>query len=118
MKNQNQGLPARAMGKNNEEKVNLVKNEKNAGCQSGEKIALRIIRTAKEVVSTPWRSMKNPTERLTVLRFADEAIMIGDGPRKDYLNIDKIIWRRKIGSGRNSPRLRLSVGKSGAGFGM
>ncbi len=40
------------------------------------------------------------------MRFADEAIMIGDGPRKDYLNVDKIIWAaQKSGADAFTPAM-------------
>ena len=35
---------------------------------------------------------EKPDSEAYFLRFADQAILIGDGPRRDYLNIDKIIW--------------------------
>ncbi|HRY35665.1 MAG TPA: biotin carboxylase N-terminal domain-containing protein, partial [Smithellaceae bacterium] len=85
-------LPARAMGKNNEEKVSLVKKMKKLLVANRGEIALRIIRTAKEVGLDTVAVYEKPDREAYYLRFADEAIMIGDGPRKDYLNIDKIIW--------------------------
>jgi acetyl/propionyl-CoA carboxylase alpha subunit len=85
-------LPAGAMGKNNKEKVNLVKKMKKLLVANRGEIALRIIRTAKEVGLDTVAVYEKPDREAYYLRFADEAIMIGDGPRKDYLNIDKIIW--------------------------
>lgn len=55
-------------------------------------IALRIIRTAKEMGLDTVAVYEKPDSEAYFLRFADQAILIGDGPRKDYLNIDKIIW--------------------------
>ena len=55
-------------------------------------IALRIIRTAKEMGHDTVAVYEKPDSEAYFLRFADQAILIGDGPRKDYLNIDKIIW--------------------------
>ncbi len=62
-------------------------------------IALRIIRTVKELGIGTVAIYEKPDSEAYVLRFADQAIMIGDGPRKDYLNIDRIIWAaRKAGA--------------------
>lgn len=55
-------------------------------------IALRIIRTVKEMGLDAVAVYEKPDNEAYFLRFADQAILIGDGPRKDYLNIDKIIW--------------------------
>jgi len=55
-------------------------------------IALRIIRTVKEMGLDTVAVYEKPDSEAYFLRFADQAILIGDGPRKDYLNIDKIIW--------------------------
>ncbi len=55
-------------------------------------IALRIIRTVKEMGLEAVAVYEKPDSEAYFLRFADQAILIGDGPRKDYLNIDKIIW--------------------------
>ncbi|MFO7569470.1 MAG: biotin carboxylase N-terminal domain-containing protein [Smithellaceae bacterium] len=55
-------------------------------------IALRIIRTVKEMGLHTVAVYEKPDSEAYFLRFADQAILIGDGPRKDYLNIDKIIW--------------------------
>jgi pyruvate carboxylase subunit A len=58
-------------------------------------VALRILRTVKElelgsVVVYEW-----PDKEAHYIRLADEAVMIGGGPRKDYLDIDKMIWAAK-----------------------
>ncbi len=58
-------------------------------------IALRIIRTVKEMGLETVAVYEKPDSEAYFLRFADQAILIGDGPRKDYLNIDKIIWAAK-----------------------
>jgi len=55
-------------------------------------IALRIIRTVKELGLDAVAVYEKPDSEAYFLRFADDAVMLGDGPRKDYLNIDKIIW--------------------------
>ncbi len=55
-------------------------------------IALRIIRTAKEMGLDTAAIYEKPDSEAYFLRFADQAILIGDGPRKDYLNVDRIIW--------------------------
>jgi pyruvate carboxylase subunit A len=55
-------------------------------------IALRIIRTVKELGLDAVAVYEKPDSEAYFLRFADEAVMLGDGPRKDYLNIEKMIW--------------------------
>ncbi len=62
-------------------------------------IALRVIRTVKELGLGAVAVYENPDKESIFIRFADDAIMIGDGPRKDYLNIDRMIWAaRKSGA--------------------
>lgn len=62
-------------------------------------IALRIIRTVKELGLDAVAVYEKPDNEAYFIRYADDAIMIGDGPRKDYLDIDKIIWAaRKSGA--------------------
>ncbi|HQL00564.1 MAG TPA: biotin carboxylase N-terminal domain-containing protein [Smithellaceae bacterium] len=58
-------------------------------------IALRIIRTVKEMGLDTVAVYEKPDSEAYFLRFADQAILIGDGPRKDYLNIDKMVWAAK-----------------------
>lgn len=58
-------------------------------------IALRIIRTVKEMGINAAAVYEKPDSEAYFLRFADRAILLGDGPRKDYLNIDKILWAAK-----------------------
>jgi pyruvate carboxylase subunit A len=55
-------------------------------------IALRIIRTVKELGLVAVAVYERPDSESLFIRFADDAILIGNGPRKDYLNIDRIIW--------------------------
>ena len=62
-------------------------------------ISLRVIRTIKELGLGAVAVYETPDKESIFIRFADEAIMIGDGPRKDYLNIDRMIWAaRKSGA--------------------
>jgi pyruvate carboxylase subunit A len=62
-------------------------------------IALRIVRTAREMGIESVVVYEKPDREAIYLRFADESICIGDGPRIDYLDIDKIIWAaRKTGA--------------------
>ncbi|MCG7853874.1 MAG: ATP-grasp domain-containing protein, partial [Methanosarcinaceae archaeon] len=55
-------------------------------------IALRIIRTVKELGLCAVAVYEKPDSESLFIRFADEAILIGNGPRKDYLDIDRMIW--------------------------
>jgi pyruvate carboxylase subunit A len=55
-------------------------------------IALRIIRTIKELGLESVVVYEKPDSESYFIRIADEAVLIGDGPRKDYLDIEKIIW--------------------------
>jgi len=55
-------------------------------------VALRIIRTVKELGLNAVAIYEKPDSEAYFIRSADDAIMIGDGPRKDYLDIDKVIW--------------------------
>lgn len=59
-------------------------------------IALRIIRTVKELGLDAVAVFEKPDSEALFIRFADEAILIGDGPRKDYLDIDRMIWAARI----------------------
>jgi len=62
-------------------------------------IALRIMRTVQEMSLDVVVIYEKPDSDAYYVRQADEAIMIGEGPRKDYLDIDKIIWAaRKTGA--------------------
>ncbi len=55
-------------------------------------IALRIIRTVKELGLFAVAVYEKPDSESLFIRFADDAILIGKGPRKDYLDIDRMIW--------------------------
>lgn len=59
-------------------------------------IALRIIRTVKELGMTAVSVYEKPDSNALFIRFADQAILIGEGPRKDYLDIDRILWAARI----------------------
>ncbi|MBN2283217.1 MAG: ATP-grasp domain-containing protein [Deltaproteobacteria bacterium] len=62
-------------------------------------IALRIIRTVKELGLTAVAVYERPDNESVFIRFADDAILIGNGPRKDYLDIERMIWAaRKTGA--------------------
>ena len=55
-------------------------------------IALRIMRAVKEMSINAVVIYEKPDADAYYVRLADDAILIGDGPRRDYLDIDKIIW--------------------------
>ena len=62
-------------------------------------IALRIMRTVHEMGLDAVVIYEKPDRDAYYVRLANDAIMIGDGPRRDYLDIDKIIWAaRKSGA--------------------
>jgi pyruvate carboxylase subunit A len=62
-------------------------------------IALRIIRTVKELNLDAVAVYEKPDSEAHYIRLADDAVFIGDRPRKEYLDIDKIIWAaRKSGA--------------------
>jgi acetyl-CoA carboxylase biotin carboxylase subunit len=54
-------------------------------------IALRIIRAVQELGYVAVAIYETPDKDALHIRVADEAIWIGDGPRSDYLSIDKVI---------------------------
>jgi len=58
-------------------------------------IALRIIRAIQELGHTAVAIYETPDNAALHIRVADEAIWIGDGPRRDYLSIPKIIKAAK-----------------------
>lgn len=58
-------------------------------------IALRIIRAIQELGYTAVAVYETPDNDALHIRVADEAIWLGDGPRCDYLDIDKIIKAAK-----------------------
>ena len=62
-------------------------------------IALRLIRTGKELGLGTVAVYESLDNEALFIRSADDAVMIGDGPRKDYLDIDRMIWAaRKSGA--------------------
>ena len=62
-------------------------------------IALRILRTVHEMGLVAIGVYEKPDSDAYHIRSADEAILIGNGPRKDYLDIDRILWAaRKTGA--------------------
>jgi pyruvate carboxylase subunit A len=62
-------------------------------------IALRIIRAIQELGHEAVAVYETPDSEALHIRVADEAIWLGDGPRSDYLNIEKIIRAaRKVGA--------------------
>ena len=58
-------------------------------------IALRIIRAIQELGHLAVAIYETPDNAALHIRVADEAVWIGDGPRCDYLNIDKVITAAK-----------------------
>ncbi len=58
-------------------------------------IAIRICRAIHEEGLKAVAIYETPDQESRHIREADESIWIGDGPRKDYLNIDKVIWAAK-----------------------
>ena len=58
-------------------------------------IAIRLIRAIQELDYDAIAVYETPDEMSRHIRIADEAILLGDGPRCDYLNIEKIIRAAK-----------------------
>jgi len=58
-------------------------------------IALRIIRAIQELGYSAVAVYESPDNEALHIRTADEAVWLGDGPRSDYLNIDKVIAAAK-----------------------
>lgn len=58
-------------------------------------IALRIIRAVQELGHTAVAIYETPDSEALHIRIANEAVWIGDGPRSDYLNIEKVIAAAK-----------------------
>ena len=54
-------------------------------------IAIRVIRAAQELGHKAVAIYETPDTEALHVRIADEAIWLGDGPRKDYLDIAKVI---------------------------
>jgi len=58
-------------------------------------IALRICRAVQEEGLKAVAIYETPDQYSRHIHSADEAIWIGPGPRKDYLDIDRMIWAAK-----------------------
>jgi len=58
-------------------------------------IAIRLIRAIQELDCAAVAVYEKPDERSRHIRLADEAVLLGNGPRCDYLNIRKIIAAAK-----------------------
>jgi len=58
-------------------------------------IAIRIIRAIQELKYDAVAVYETPDHESRHIRIANEAVWIGDGPRSDYLNIEKIIKAAK-----------------------
>ena len=54
-------------------------------------IAIRIIRAIQELNYDAVAIYETPDKESRHIRIANEAVWIGDGPRSDYLNIEKVI---------------------------
>jgi len=62
-------------------------------------IALRVIRAIQELGHTAVAVFETPDNDALHIRAADEAVWLGDGPRCDYLNIDKVVAAaQKVGA--------------------
>lgn len=58
-------------------------------------IAIRLIRAIQELGHDAIAVYETPDEMSRHIRIADEAILLGEGPRCDYLNIEKVIRAAK-----------------------
>lgn len=58
-------------------------------------IAIRLIRAIQELNYEAIAVYEKPDSDSSHIRIANEAILLGDGPRRDYLDIDKIIRAAK-----------------------
>jgi pyruvate carboxylase subunit A len=58
-------------------------------------IAIRIIRAIQELNYEAVAIYETPDHQSKHIRIANEAVWIGDGPRSDYLNIEKVIKAAK-----------------------
>jgi acetyl-CoA carboxylase biotin carboxylase subunit len=58
-------------------------------------IAFSIIKTAQSMGMKTVAVYEKPDSEANFIPLADNAVMIGDGPITDYLNIDKMIWAAK-----------------------
>lgn len=59
-------------------------------------IAIRLIRAIQELDYIAVAVYETPDEMSRHIRIADEAVLLGDGPRCDYLNIEKVIRAAKV----------------------
>lgn len=58
-------------------------------------IAIRVMRALHEEGIIAVGVYETPDHEARHIRVADEAVWIGDGPRSDYLSIEKMIWAAK-----------------------
>jgi acetyl-CoA carboxylase biotin carboxylase subunit len=58
-------------------------------------IAIRIMRAIQELDYEPIAIYETPDKDSRHIRLASEAVLLGDGPRCDYLNIEKVIKAAK-----------------------
>jgi len=58
-------------------------------------VAIRISRAIQELDHEAVAIYETPDRYSRHIRIANEAVWLGDGPRCDYLNIDKVIWAAK-----------------------
>lgn len=58
-------------------------------------IAIRLTRAIQELGYEAIAVYETPDEMSRHIRIADEAVLLGDGPRCDYLNIEKVIRAAK-----------------------
>jgi acetyl/propionyl-CoA carboxylase alpha subunit len=58
-------------------------------------VAFSIIKTAQSMGIKTVAVYEKPDSEANFIPLADTAVMIGDGPITDYLNIDKMIWAAK-----------------------
>lgn len=59
-------------------------------------IAIRLIRAIQELGHLAVAVYERPDEMSRHIRIADEAILLGDGPRCDYLSIEKVLHAAKL----------------------
>ncbi len=76
------------------EKLELAVKKKILVANRGE-IAIRLIRAIHELGCTAVAVYEKTDDKSRHIRLADEAILLGDGPRVDYLNIAKVIAAAK-----------------------
>ncbi len=58
-------------------------------------IAIRLIRAIQELNYDAVAVYETPDQKSRHIRMANEAVLLGDGPRCDYLNIEKVIKAAK-----------------------